>query len=726
MIKDKSKDVGILKRLSNSTIRGGVESAEFLSSLPEQIMKPAAFILKKFGPKKLKEFLIDMEKHEPREGPLSAISKKSGILKELPQPESYKEKVAESAGDIIGSMVSGGALGGYKSLKTIPGILGELGGLGAQSLAAPKIQEAMPKNQIGQFAGNILTGLGGSVAGSKIGKSLSKPINPKLPELTHAQTLSIGSPEWRKQYAQELDLAKRDPKTGSIRQNIQLEQQKKIAESFPKTKVKPTKVVNDIIDNFKELKSQLSKEYDEGLEKALSSYSIKNSKKYDPKTGKPLPTYKNIDLSKTKDSIAELIESEPKGKAGERGFLEGITKELDKQEGNPALLNAFKKRMARKAKYEPNNTLYLGAAKNSLLKKVIHNLTEDLKEQIPGYRDVMENAEKKIKHLESLEKGVVGDYVKSAKKNPSEFINKIFENPNEEFVDQFRKIISPELYDQAAQSYLRELKDESMGKTIRGFENQDARLFALRNKLEDRVLQHSLPEKWKEWAQKKAKDIHVTEMAAPRGDIAINASRGIEVGDESKLFGKSKEIFGKSLPTIIGGGIGAQIAGAPGAAAGIALGNIAGKVGEKAKTAMQREQMLTGKSPTQQVSGHLETGINKILPQAIMAERMTESPELETPPIQPTESNNPRLERFRNHIKTLKNNKENGISSETSMTARKKPNIQTFRSLINDLKSRETKGKEVIGKKSQGELLKKIPVINPGINEPSSIFVGSE
>jgi hypothetical protein len=267
-----------------------------------------------------------------------------------------------------------------------------------------------------------------------------------------------------------------------------------------------------------------------------------------------------------------------------------------------------------------------------------------------------------------------------------------------------------------------------MGKTIRGFENQDARLFALRNKLEDRTLQNSLPEKWKEWAQNKAKEIHVSEMAAPRGDIAINASRGIEVGDESKLFGKSKEIFGKSLPTIIGGGIGAQIAGAPGAAAGIALGNIAGKAGEKAKTAMLREQMLTGKSPSQQISGHIETGVNKTLPQAIMAERMTENQELEeeSPSNQSSQSNNPRLERFKNHIKNLKNNKENGTSSEATVSSHKKPNIQTFRSLINDLKSQEIQGREIRGKKSPGDLLKKVPVINPLQHEPSSIFVESE
>lgn len=719
MTQDKpKKDVGLLKRLANSAVRGTIESAEFLSSIPEHLMKPATFILKKFGPKKLKEFLADMEKYESSEGPLSSISKKYGILKELPAPESYKEKVADNAGDIIGSSVVGGALGGYKALKTIPGILGELGGLGAQSLAAPKIQEAMPNNKIGQFAGNILTGLAGNVAGSKVGKSLSKPITPELPSLTHAQTLPIGSPEWRKQTAQELDLAKRDPTTGALRQNIQIKRHKEIAESFPTPRIKPTKIVDNIVNNFKKLKSKLYKEYEEGLDKSFSSMKI--PKKYDTKTGKALPTYKQINLDKTNDNIIELIESEPKGKAGERGFLEGILKELEKQRGNSTLLNAFKKRMGKKAKYEPSNTLYMGEAKNSLLKKVIHNLTEDLKEQIPGYRDVMEKAEKKIKYLESLEKGVVGDYVKSAQKNPSEFINKIFENPNEEFVNQFKQIISPELYEQAAQSYLGELKDVAMSKTIRGFENQDARFFALRGKLEDRALQHSLPEKWKEWTQNKAKDIHVSEMGSPRGDIALNANRGIKVGDESKLFGVSKEILGKSIPTLIGGGIGAQIAGVPGAAVGIGLGKITEKVGEKAKTAMLREQMLTGKSPSQQIAGHLETGINKTLPQAVMAERMTEKPELEKelPVNRVPESNNPRLEKFNKYIATLKNSKEKAIPDEKAISAPKRPNIQTFKSFIADLKSRETKGRKL-----PGDSLKTVPVINPLQNETPFVEV---
>lgn len=711
MAKDK-KVVGLLKRLSNSTIRGGVESAEFLSSLPESLMKPAIHILKTFGPEKLKEFISDMQKYETNEGPLSSISKKSGILKEYPRPESYKEKVAESAGDILGSVVSGGALGGYKTLKSVPGILGELGGLSAQSLAAPKIQEALPNNQVGQFAGNLLTGLGGSFAGSKLGKSISKPIPKSLPEQTHAQTLPVGSPEWRKQYAQELDLSKRDAKSASNRQNIQVQQQKKISESFPKEKIKPTKVVHDIIDNFKSLKKDLTKEYDEGLEKVFSN--LKNPRKHDAKTGKPFPTYQTMNLDKTKDYIQELIASEPKGKAGERGFLEGIMKELDKQEGNPVLLNAFKKRMARKANYDSHNRLYMGDAKNQMIKKVIHSMTEELKEQIPGYREVMGNVEGRIKNLESLEKGVVGDYVSSARKNPSEFLNKIFENPNEEFVDQFKQIISPDLYDKAAQSYLRELRDEAFSKTIRGYENQDARLFALRNKLESRALQHSLPDQWKDFANNTAKEIHVTEMAAPRGDIAINAHRGIEVGDESKLFGKTKakDILGKSLPTIIGGGIGAHVAGVPGAAAGAALGNIAEKVGEKAKTALQREQMLTGRSPSEQIVGHASDAINKTLPQGIMASRMTQNEELEKPQV------NERLDKFSSFLDTLEEKKDMPVISQKKSILSSKPSIQRFESFLSQLDSKEKKTR-----KSPGDLLRKIPVINPRENEPSSVFV---
>jgi len=629
------KDVGILKRLSNSLVRGGGEGADFLSSIPENVLSPLRFILKNYGPegaKKAIQHYESIEKDTPN-GLSVDLLKNIGILKSLPEPVSYKEKVADYAGDIVGSTVSGGALGGYKHLKKIPGILGELGGLAAQSFAAPKIQEALPENGIGQFSGNILTGLAGNIAGGKVGKKISKPGEQKLPDFTYAQTLPVGSPEWRKQYAQELDLSKRDPKSGSVRQNIQIEQQKRIVDSFPKVKIKARKVVNDIIENFDKMKSDLTKEYDSGLDKALSSMKV-SRRQYDTKTGKLLPGYKQIDDSKTKDLITELIESEPKGKKGNRSFLSEIIEEIDKQKGNPNLLNALKKRLAEEANYNPGNTLYMGTAKNSLTKKIVHSLTEDLKEQIPGYREVMENYSEKIKHLKSLQEGVVGDYVKSARKNPSEFINKIFENPNEEFVNEFKKIISPKLYNQAAQSYLGNLKNEAMGITIRKFENQDARLFDLRKKLENRDLQHSLPEKWKKWANDKAKEIHVTEMAAPRGDIAINANRGIEVGDESKLFGRTKEIFGKPLTTIVGGGLGALVGGTPGAAAGATLGNISGKLGEKAKTAMQREQMLTGKSPTQQIGEHFETGARKILPQAIMAEKVSEHP------LQTTNENN--------------------------------------------------------------------------------------
>lgn len=698
------KDIGILNRLSNSMVRGGIENAEFLSNLPVQLIKPATFILKKFGPEKLKEFLRSHEDYT--NSPLSTLAKKAGILRNLPAPESYKEKVFENLGDILGSSATGGAISGYKALRTLSGVLSELTGLGVQALVAPKIQEMLPENDIGQFVGNILAGLAGRKVGTKVAGKIQPSIPATLPEKTYAQTLPIGSPEWRKQAIQEFDLAKRDVKSGALKQDIQKNQHEKIEKSFPHTKIKAHEVVDNIVNNIRKQKESLSKTYNKGLKQVFDGYTNPKNK-FDPKTGKRLPHYKTINTDRTKTYLDELIAAEPEGNEGFRDYLTKLIKEVDLQDGNPIKLNALKKRLAAKTKYGSHTPLYEGEAKNTLTQGVIKRITDDLKDQVPGYKNIMKRVGDKYEALEELYEGPIQSYVKSASKDPKSFIDKIFENKNEEIIDQFKSYIAPKLYDKAAQSYLRNIKEESLSKTIRGFENQDTRLFDLRGKLENPALQYSLPDKWKNFAKNTAKEIHISEMASPRGDIAINAGRGIEVGDESKLLGKAKDIFGKSAPSLIGAGLGYGVAGPAGAGIGAGAAQVGEKLWNIGKQNLQRNQMLTGESPRKQVVDIMERSAQKVIPQTIMAAKMAgkeDAHEL---------SESPEINEYRLFLNQY--NSQKPIAS-ASPQINKRSEIDDYRDYLNELKN--TKSISL----SKGSEQKRIPVINPGPNEPNYMY----
>lgn len=594
----KRKRPGHLERAANAGKEELLNTAEFFSSLPEMASVPIRYLLKKFGPEKVSKMLSELEKTSDQyEGQLPAVGKKTGFTKELPQAETYGEKISENLGRAGGALLTGSPL---KALSTVPRAAATLGGLGTQSLLQPKIEEALPNSPILQMGANFITGLGGSLAGGITGNKLKKK-NTEIPKGTAGQLAELGSEESDRLLAKQLDLTKKDYKSAKELQKIQDAQHEGISKKLSSNNtIKGSEVVDDILTSFENVKEQGRKEYEEGLGTIMQG--MENTSKFDPLTGQKLGRYKKIEAFEALDRLQELYHTSAKN--GEtQSFIRKLKKQILRQHGDPLKLDALKKEWSSKANYGSNNPLYVGKPKQAVFNKVIHALTEDLKEQVPGYREFMETTAANIEKRNSFIDGVVGEYVKSGEKKPSQLIKKIFEKTDPEHVHVLKSSISPEIYDKAAQTYVNDVLHEGLATPSLNQQNKFNQYAKVREEFEKNLpnLEHTLPEPYKNLVNESISDIKLSERGVPRGDYTINTNRNIAVGDETKGLGVVKGAFGKSVPSLIGSGAGYLLGGIPGAALGAATAEGGKRIGQGIKTKLLRNEMLTGVSPGKQI-----------------------------------------------------------------------------------------------------------------------------
>lgn len=539
-----------LQRGANSLLKGSARNFDTLSNIGDIPGRALGLLLKRFLPSDLKKSLDSFD-DEP--GFIEGQLKKGGLVKDLPRAESYKDRLAEGIGNTLSDLPMSTAPFANPAMKTLGNYLATAGGAAAQTFGAPKVEEMAPNNPYVQIPANIALGLGGALGGGITGKALSRGNKSVMPEMTAGQAAPFKSDESRRLLSKQLDLAKKDPKSAKILSEIQENQQNKVANQldFPDSTT-GEEIVDEIQNAFENIKQERGAEYRQDLENSMEGLKQDVPVRYDTKTGKPIlsPEYKEITLDKTGDLIDELRRKAPVGGETDK-MLTSIADDIMKQKGDPWRLNGLKKELADKTEYSPLSGLYLGSSKKSVLNRIIHSVKEEMNEQIPGYSQVLSNYENKTKALEKLQKGVVGDYVKSGDKNPSDVIKKIFENPNKHVAEEFKSIMSPELYDKAAQTYLKEIVQDTVGKASINQENKFNQFYKLREHLENngQALAHTLPENYQDIINDTISKIKTSERGIPRNDFTVNAGRGIGVGDEVKGLGTglglSKKILGK-------------------------------------------------------------------------------------------------------------------------------------------------------------------------------------
>src|SRR5277367_6836930 len=135
-MEEKNKKIGLIGRAIEAGKKEALDIPEFIGNLPENTIGLAVrYLIKKFGPEKATKMIEHLEKTAEKlpQSQLGEVGKKTGFVKDVPEAESYKEKVAENLGKGFIDIVSGG--GALKTLSTLPKAISTISGLLSQSLA---------------------------------------------------------------------------------------------------------------------------------------------------------------------------------------------------------------------------------------------------------------------------------------------------------------------------------------------------------------------------------------------------------------------------------------------------------------------------------------------------------------------------------------------------------------------------------------------------------------
>jgi hypothetical protein len=620
------KKVGLLKRATESAKKQSLDMPEFIGNLPENTVGLAVrYLLKKFGPEKAAKMIEHLEQTAEKlpESQLGELGKKSGFLKNLPQAETYKEKVSENLGKGFIDILSGGVP--LKTLSTLPKAISTIGGLLGQAAAQPKIKEKLPDSPVLQMGADIVSGLGGAALGSKLSKSFMKPKPLELPIGTAGQLASLGSEKSDLLLAKQLDLTKKDYKSAKLLQKIQKQQHDEIVRKLTfKNETKGSEIVKAIDQSFENKKRVRSRQYQAEKDKIFNNY----------KGDAP-------DLSPVFDLIDQITSEASQGGKITK-VLGDINNKIHMNRGSLIHLNSTKSELQALTHGLGKAELHLSDQQAALINMVSHRLEQQIEKAVPKIGKMNELYKAQTEELQKLQKGVVGKSVKSAATKPSEIFKKIFEKTDPEKIAEFKSVIPRGLYEKAAEQYLGDVLQSSLGQPSRNQANLSNKFFNVRKNLEKNrsQLEATLPEKYNNLVSEVIGDIQISERGVPRNDYTIQSNRNVAVGDEAKGLGVAKNYLGKSIPSILGAGAGYMVGGLPGAAVGTAVGTGASQIGNSLKNKALRKEMLTGLSPVQQVT---ETGA-KLSPQIIQQSMLGKSLANESEPSQIPQSETPQSE----------------------------------------------------------------------------------
>jgi len=598
-MEEKNKKIGLIGRAAEAAKKEALDIPEFIGNLPENTIGLAVrYLIKKFGPEKAAKMVEDLEKTTEKlpESQLGAVGKKSGFLKKIPKAENYKEKVVENLGKGFVDILSGGAP--FKTLSTLPKAISTIGGLLSQSLAQPKIEKMAPNSPVIQTAGNILSGVGGASLARGLTKSAIKPKNIELPKGTAGQLAPLGSEKSDRLLAKQLDLSKKDYKSAKLLQNIQKKQHEDIINKLtPKDKTKGSEIVKAIDESFENMKQVRRETYQADKDRIFSTYQGESP-----------------DLSPVFDLIDQITSEASQGGKITK-VLGDINNKIHNNKGSLIHLNSTKSEIQALTSGLGKSELHLSDQQAALINMVAHKLEQQIEKAVPEIGKMNAVYKAQTQELQNLQKGVVGKSVKAAANKPSEIFKKIFEKTDPEKIAEYKSVIPEELYEKAAQQYLGDVLKTSLGQPSRNQTNLSNKFFNVRSKLEKNKdqLAATLPEKYNNLVDEVIGDIQLSERGVPRNDFTIQSNRNVAVGDEAKGLGVAKNYLGKSIPSILGAGAGYVVGGLPGAAVGTAVGTGAAQIGSAIKNKIGRKEMLTGLSPTQQIS----EGVSNISPQVL-------------------------------------------------------------------------------------------------------------
>lgn len=507
--------------------------------------------------------------------PIEKLLRAIGGIQDLPPAETTGDKLVESSGNAVGGLIvpggiaanGAGAVGKFlgrtllgtkaplTSAKQLanPTFASTIGGASTQAALQPTIQDSFPDSPTAQTALNFGAGLLGGAAGGLGAWRALRGSSNALPKATAAQMGDINSPNTRDLIARQLDLAKKDPKSADILSQISQNQEASILSKLDaKNPIKGSQIVEEITNSIQRLKAERAQDYEAAFNALVQDA---------PQQG--------INIDRTLKFIGNLHNKTARGSPLQnalRKASELITENAD----NPERLISAK--TAIQDLTEHTSGLNLGSKQSAVLQKITKQLNEDIGDALPGYRELNKTYSNQTKNIETLLEGAVGKTASLESKKPSAIIQQMFEKTDPELIGQLKQVLPEGVYNQAADMYLSDVAKRALGSRTKNQINKINQYDGIAKILEKNreALRATLPEAQNGLVDQVIADVNQTGIGRPRNDYAIDARRGIAVGDEVKGLGKITS----------------------------AIGNVAGKLGSNY---LSRNEMLTGQSPSSQI-----------------------------------------------------------------------------------------------------------------------------
>lgn len=539
---------------------------------------------------------------DPVEKGLKAI----GSIRDFPEAETTGEKLSGSVGRTLGSLAlpiglaakgagtAGKALGrallGTNAPLTSasqlanPAFGSTVGGAAAQAVLQPQIEENFPNSPAAQFALSLGTGALGGLAGG-LGTAAALRGSPKpLPRATAAQMGDINDPRTKDLIARQLDLAKKDPKSADILSQISQNQEASILGKLEtQNPIDGTQIVEEITNSIQQLKSQRAEDYQNAYNSLVANA---------PPEG--------ISIEGTMKLIGELQNKTARGSPLQNALRKASDLIVENSDNPERLISA---KTAIQDLTEPTSGLNLGSKQSVILQKITKQLNEDIGKSLPGYDELNKTYSAQTKNIETLLEGAVGKAAGMESNKPSAIIQQIFEKTDPELVGQLKQVLPQEIYEQAADMYLADVARRGMETPTKNTINKINQYQKIANILEKNrsTLRETLPEAQNSLVDEIIGDIKQTSTGRPRNDFAVDARRGVAVGDEAKGLGKIPTKIGDVAGSLAAPAVGYAFGGPVGAAAGAGIGAAGKKLGSSITNYLGRNEILTGQSPGSQV-----------------------------------------------------------------------------------------------------------------------------
>lgn len=573
--------------------------------------------------------------HEPlwKIDPVEHAFESLGIINpDMPPAQSYGERSLEKGAEMAGGMAIpiGGAVKGLgEGAGSVTSLLAKallgnntsrtIGSIVAPAAASPAIEDYTqnPVARAGlEFGTSVLgSGAGGSL--SRLGKTLMGKPSVTLPEFTAAQQSYMDAPDagrTKDLIARQLDLAKKDPKSADILDQIGKKQEEKIITGMtPENPIAPDEITRKIKDYTQGLIEERGNDYQTAKSSMLSN---------------PRP----VDPSSTINLINKFKSEAANGTPLMNALTQAEKIILDNTSDPNKVMNA-KTAIQNMANYSQD--LHLDGQESAIMKQIAGEFGKNIDTAMPGYGAMNKTYADQTKNLQGIIKGIGGKTVATGETSPSSLPRKMFEKIDPELSPQLQEILPADTYKQAAQSYLGDVLKRAQTTPSKNTYNNQSQMYKMGDILEKNypTLQSTLPAEELAKVDQAMRGIDVTMMGRPRNDYTIQARRNLSVGDEVKGMGSSVSSLNPynplTWPTIL--------------------------AKKSITTPLQRNEMLTGVSPMGQIGGGIAN-------QAIRGEGVSA---MNPTPLNPTQPNIPQqpFEPIQNMPLTQKQNPGQGMTS---------------------------------------------------------------